>query len=113
MTDPIDDVFDQLAKLRPDAVVAVVEARASMRTDEVEDRVRRRIRETAGLEIDRIVVTPPGTIPQIMHLFAWRPEATQHLGRFTQAVMREARELSAGQCELIAAVVSGKNRCLF
>jgi acyl-CoA synthetase (AMP-forming)/AMP-acid ligase II len=26
--------------------------------------VRRRIRETAGLEIDRIVVTSPGTIPR-------------------------------------------------
>ncbi|HEY7169231.1 MAG TPA: AMP-binding protein [Vicinamibacterales bacterium] len=48
----------------PDAVVAVVEARASMRADEVEERVRRRIRETAGLEIDRIVVTAPGTIPR-------------------------------------------------
>jgi fatty-acyl-CoA synthase len=48
----------------PDAVVAVVEARASMRAGEVEERVRRRIRETAGLEIDRILVTPPGTIPR-------------------------------------------------
>jgi fatty-acyl-CoA synthase len=48
----------------PDAVVAVVEARASMRAHDVEERVRRRIRETAGLEIDRIVVTPPGTIPR-------------------------------------------------
>jgi acyl-CoA synthetase (AMP-forming)/AMP-acid ligase II len=48
----------------PDAVVAVVEARASMRADEVAERVRRRVRETAGLEIDRIVVTPPGTIPR-------------------------------------------------
>jgi fatty-acyl-CoA synthase len=48
----------------PDAVVAVIEARASMRADEVEERVRRRIRETAGLEIDRIVVTSPGTIPR-------------------------------------------------
>jgi len=48
----------------PDAVVAVVEARASMRADDVEERVRRRIRETAGLEIDRIVVTAPGTIPR-------------------------------------------------
>jgi fatty-acyl-CoA synthase len=48
----------------PDAVVAVVEARASMRADDVEERVRRRIRETAGLEIDRIVVMPPGTIPR-------------------------------------------------
>jgi hypothetical protein len=52
-------------------------------------------------------------VPQILHLFAWRPEATQHLARFTQAVMREARELSPGQCELIAAFVSGKNDCLF
>jgi alkylhydroperoxidase family enzyme len=62
---------------------------------------------------DIIANAPPGQIPQIMHLFAWRPEATQHLSRFTQAIMREARELSAGQCELIAAVVSGKNDCLF
>ena len=28
------------------------------------DSVRRRVRETAGLEIDRIIVTPPGTIPR-------------------------------------------------
>jgi acyl-CoA synthetase (AMP-forming)/AMP-acid ligase II len=48
----------------PDAVVAVVEARASIGAAEVEERVRRRIRETAGLEIDRIVVTSPGTIPR-------------------------------------------------
>jgi fatty-acyl-CoA synthase len=48
----------------PDAVVAVIEARASIGAAEVEDRVRRRIRETAGLEIDRIVVMPPGTIPR-------------------------------------------------
>ena len=26
--------------------------------------MRRRIRETAGLEIDRVVLTPPGTIPR-------------------------------------------------
>lgn len=52
-------------------------------------------------------------IPQIMHLFAWKPEATEHLARFTQAVMRGPSELSAGQRELIAAFVSGKNDCLF
>jgi acyl-CoA synthetase (AMP-forming)/AMP-acid ligase II len=47
-----------------DEVVAVVEARASARADDVIDHVRRRVRETAGLELDRVVVTPPGTIPR-------------------------------------------------
>lgn len=70
-------------------------------------------RPTSGPYSEVINSAPPGTVPQIMHLFAWRPEATEHLGRFTQEVMRHARELSPGQCELIAAVVSGKNDCLF
>jgi fatty-acyl-CoA synthase len=47
-----------------DEVVAVLEARASGRSDDLEDRVRRRVRETAGLELDRVLVTPPGTIPR-------------------------------------------------
>ncbi len=47
-----------------DEVVAVIEARASMATGDVMDQVRRRVRETAGLELDRVVVTPPGTIPR-------------------------------------------------
>lgn len=47
-----------------DEVVAVLEARASLTSDTVVDSVRRRVRETAGLEIDRVVVTPPGTIPR-------------------------------------------------
>jgi acyl-CoA synthetase (AMP-forming)/AMP-acid ligase II len=47
-----------------DEVVAVLEARASLTSDEIVDQVRRRVRETAGLELDRIVVTPPGTIPR-------------------------------------------------
>ncbi|MGE3178835.1 MAG: fatty acyl-AMP ligase [Vicinamibacterales bacterium] len=47
-----------------DEVVAVLEARASATSDQVMDRVRRRVRETAGLELDRIVVAPPGTIPR-------------------------------------------------
>jgi alkylhydroperoxidase family enzyme len=56
---------------------------------------------------------PPGSIAQIMHLFAWKPEATRHLQHFTQAVMRGASELPPGKRELIAAFVSGKNQCLF
>ena len=47
-----------------DEVVAVIEARASAASDDVVDQVRRRVRETAGLELDRVVVTPPGTIPR-------------------------------------------------
>jgi fatty-acyl-CoA synthase len=49
---------------RRDEVVAVLETRAGGRAGEIEEAVRRRIRETAGLEIDRVVVTPPGTIPR-------------------------------------------------
>jgi acyl-CoA synthetase (AMP-forming)/AMP-acid ligase II len=48
----------------PDQVVAVVEARASTAGDTIVDGVRRRVRETAGLDLDHIVVAPPGTIPR-------------------------------------------------
>ena len=47
-----------------DEVVAVLEARASTAADDVVDQVRRRVRETAGLELDRVVIAPPGTIPR-------------------------------------------------
>jgi fatty-acyl-CoA synthase len=47
-----------------DEVVAVLEARASTAPDDVVDQVRRRVRETAGLELDRVVIAPPGTIPR-------------------------------------------------
>ena len=47
-----------------DEVVAVLEARASLAPADLVERVRRRVRETAGLELDRVVVTPPGTIPR-------------------------------------------------
>jgi fatty-acyl-CoA synthase len=47
-----------------DEVVAVLEARTGGRADEVAEQVRRRIRETAGLELDRVVITAPGTIPR-------------------------------------------------
>jgi hypothetical protein len=70
-------------------------------------------RPTEGPLAEMFAQAPPGSIPQIMHLFAWRPEATKHLKKFTQAVMRESKHLSPGQCELIAAFVSGKNDCLF
>jgi hypothetical protein len=51
--------------------------------------------------------------PQIWHLFAFRPEATGHLARFTQEVMRGPAPLSPGIRELIAAFTSYRNDCPF
>ncbi len=51
--------------------------------------------------------------PQIWHLFAFKPEATIHLARFTQEIMREPGPLSPGLRELIAAYTSSRNQCPF
>ncbi len=51
--------------------------------------------------------------PQIWHLFAYLPEATEHLARFTQAMLRGPSPLSPGLRELIAAYTSQRNRCPF
>jgi alkylhydroperoxidase family enzyme len=54
-----------------------------------------------------------GTASQILHLFAFKPQATRHLMRFTQEVMRGPSPLSPGWRELIAAFTSKLNRCPF
>lgn len=51
--------------------------------------------------------------PQIWHMFAFLPQATNHLARFTQEVMREPAPLSPGIRELIAAYTSYRNDCPF
>jgi hypothetical protein len=51
--------------------------------------------------------------PQIWHLFAYRPEATQHLARFTQEIMRGPSPLRPGMRELIAAFTSSRKDCPF
>jgi alkylhydroperoxidase family enzyme len=51
--------------------------------------------------------------PQIWHLFAFKPEATRHLERFTHEIMRGPSPLSAGMRELIAALTSARNQCPF
>lgn len=51
--------------------------------------------------------------PQIWHLFAFRPEATQHLAQFTQEMLRGEAPLSPGFRELIAAFTSKRNQCPF
>lgn len=52
-------------------------------------------------------------VPQIMHLFAYKPGRTEHLARFTQSVMRGPSQLTPGQRELIAAFTSYRNFCPF
>lgn len=51
--------------------------------------------------------------PQIWHLFAFLPKATEHLARFTQEIMRGPAPLSPGIRELIAAYTSDRNECPF
>jgi hypothetical protein len=51
--------------------------------------------------------------PQIWHLFAYLPQATTHLARFTQEILRGPAPLSPGLRELIAAYTSVRNHCPF
>jgi alkylhydroperoxidase family enzyme len=52
-------------------------------------------------------------VPQILHLFAYKPQRTRHLAAFTQEVMRGESPLTPGQRELIAAFTSERNHCPF
>ncbi len=51
--------------------------------------------------------------PQIWHMFAFLPSATNHLAQFTQEIMRGPAPLSPGVRELIAAYTSSRNDCPF
>lgn len=64
-------------------------------------------------EIIRMLRAAKAPIPQIFHLFAFKPSATQHLSRYTQEVMRGPSPLSPGMRELIAAFTSKENHCPF
>jgi len=52
-------------------------------------------------------------VPQIMHLFAFKPDRTEHLAEFTHGVMRGESPLPPGKRELIAAFTSRRNNCPF
>ena len=51
--------------------------------------------------------------PQILHMFAFKSDVTQHLERFTQEIMRGPAPLSPGMRELIAGYTSYLNQCPF
>jgi alkylhydroperoxidase family enzyme len=52
-------------------------------------------------------------VPQILYLFAFKPNSTDHLSRFTHEVMRGPSPLAPGMRELIAAFTSSRNQCPF
>jgi len=52
-------------------------------------------------------------VPQILHLFAYKPERTHFLEKYTHEVMRGPSPLSPGYRELIAAFTSVRNACPF
>jgi len=52
-------------------------------------------------------------VPEIMHLFRFKQWNTDHLVRFTEAVMRGPSPLSPGIRELIGTFVSSRSQCSF
>jgi hypothetical protein len=72
-------------------------------------------REPAGTYANVIgrLRTAGAVVPQIMHLFAYKPDRTAFLSRFTQGVMRGPSPLTPGFRELIAAFTSRRNQCAF
>lgn len=67
----------------------------------------------AYADIIRMVQSAGQPYPQIWHLFAFKPEATRHLERFTHEMLRGPSPLSPGMRELIAAYTSVRNQCPF
>lgn len=68
---------------------------------------------SAYLDSIRLLEASGSEYPQIWHMFAYLPRATEHLARFTQEIMREPAPLSPGFRELIAAYTSYQNQCPF
>jgi hypothetical protein len=68
---------------------------------------------SATTDLIRIAQSAGTEYPKIWHLFAYRPEATAHLGAFTHEIMRGEGPLVPGIRELIAAFTSYANECPF
>jgi hypothetical protein len=68
---------------------------------------------SAYADMIRMMQASGAEYPQIWHLFAFKPNITAHLARFTQEIMRESSPLPPGLRELIAAYTSARNHCPF
>ncbi len=75
--------------------------------------VEREPKASAWADAIRLMRDRGAEYPQIWHLFAYLPGATDHLARFTQEVLRGPAPLSPGLRELIAAYTSARNECPF
>ena len=75
--------------------------------------VERDTKPSPYLDAVRTMQSAQKEYPQIWHLFAFLPNATDHLARFTQEIIRGPAPLSPGFRELIAAFVSDRNDCPF
>lgn len=62
----------------------------------------------AAAEAMRAAAIP---VPQIFHLFDYKPAWTKHLAMFAHAVMRGESPLTPGERELIAAFTSRLRNC--
>jgi len=68
---------------------------------------------SAYYESIRMMQASGAEYPQIWHMFSYLPQATEHLSRFTQEIMRGPSPLAPGMRELIAAFTSYGNDCPF
>jgi hypothetical protein len=75
--------------------------------------VERNPEPSARAEIIKQMQAAGIEVPQILHLFRFRSDRTQHFERFMHGVMRGPSPLSPGLRELIAAFTSHRNACPF
>jgi hypothetical protein len=76
--------------------------------------VEQNLQPSPHTDLIRMMHANGAEYPQIWHLFAFQPDATGHLGKFTHEIMRgEAAPISPGMRELIAAFTSHRNNCPF
>ncbi|HYS54706.1 MAG TPA: peroxidase [Thermoanaerobaculia bacterium] len=52
-------------------------------------------------------------VPEIMHLFNYKPQWSEHLAAFSHGVMRGPSPLTPGEREMIAAFTSRLRNCVF
>ena len=71
-----------------------------------------RLRQKLQLRMMQLIMRV--RIPDVVRTLLYRPEFFgKSFSAVTHSVMRLSREWSAGECELFAAFVSGKNQCSF
>jgi hypothetical protein len=75
--------------------------------------VERSSKPSGYLDAIQMMRSAGAEYPQIWHMFGYLPNATDHLARFTQEILRGPAPLSPGMRELIAAYTSYRNECPF